>query len=556
MEEFLSYPPVFDSNGNLIFKHSEFFPVETNECDEEPILLSASSQLNGDKLISIVAPRNEQRIIAQGRDFYIMGKLDYSSMGCVIPNNAVFSVRIKNSKGEIVRNVSCSKKDDIENQYVDRIGIERIKSWNVLLPDKDSEQYDEAVREERLKARMSCIPDFVYDKNDSLKIRLPDGTKIPKSLTYTWNKAYYTDTFFAALIYGGEYGKNADDNKRIEMRSDEKDTLYDGSISPYDENKKEIVPLEKGEYIVEISFEKEDESFSLEKSISITIGDIPNKVLFSGGKDFPHLKRMISLEKENQKEIVKTLIWDPIPGSWIKPLFMEETYPMRWEEINNKPTVFGFISNRNRANHGDMCEYQGGNFHFYNYKVHGKSNSLQVELAEVLRQKEKGSRDLKGLHTYCYDMSSPDLPTNNSNQLGPALVEYDEPVKFLSAIVSKANGSSKLTINGVCSVPVRQTNLKLGKMFTCPGIDYILNILYNIQFCSENDKITKSMESYGIGLLDEDYPDDKRVLEFSHTIDIPPNYDNEVNVVAVSAYTKNGQHIPLRFKELLVSYED
>ena len=73
MEEFLSYPPVFDSAGNLIFKHSEFFPVETNECDEEPILLSANSQLNGDKLITLIAPRNEQRIIAQCRDFYIIG---------------------------------------------------------------------------------------------------------------------------------------------------------------------------------------------------------------------------------------------------------------------------------------------------------------------------------------------------------------------------------------------------------------------------------------------------------------------------------------------------
>lgn len=127
-----------------------------------------SEVIAADERLEIVYPTDEHSMITVGHDFYVIG----SFHGIEVSSEAELKVElIKLDTRETIRTVFAKKKDDREGINVNYAGIETADDAETV--------------------RGCGMPDLVYDPQN------------PESFWYTWNKAYYTDQVFSALIYGG-----------------------------------------------------------------------------------------------------------------------------------------------------------------------------------------------------------------------------------------------------------------------------------------------------------------------------------------------------------------
>lgn len=361
-----SFSDLYDDNGYLLENALPLFPQ--NHVPERMKETPTDNRIH----FAFCLPRPEQTTIAPGRDFYITGALSYAYD---IPDNALFTLQLIDSNNNVVRHVSCNRKDDKEHLYIRR------PTW-IMPTYRNREVLDIDYR----RALNSCVPDLVFDASDEL-----DGDQVPPSLFNTWNKAYYTDTFFSALIYGGTF-------------ADDLNYYQDGDlkVNPYDENGKRIEPLKEGEYIISISIT--DEGYLLGKTSKIiTIGHLKNKVL---GAFTDNESRLVLFEHDGPNDGESwTVLWDAFPGSWVRSMTAFCDYPLRKNE-DERYKDYSFLTNVRRMNYGDACEYRGGDIHLVNYALRDYSNSTRVELAEVFLQKMKGNRNIRLISHY-YDGGQP-----------------------------------------------------------------------------------------------------------------------------------------------------
>lgn len=180
--------------------------------------------------LTIQYPSVTQTTIAQGRDFYVIGKITGT-----LAANATMEVTVSDfATGKVVRRVHTAIKNNEAGMNVDYDGIS-------ITGDK--EQF-----------RKSCMPDLVYDPSN------------PSSFYDTWNKCYFTDSVYTCLIYGGKYTKD---------------------VNTKDEEGNELTVLPLGDYIITVSIG----GYSV--SQVITIGDIQNKIL-ARFHPMNHRKNMIA----------------------------------------------------------------------------------------------------------------------------------------------------------------------------------------------------------------------------------------------------------------------
>ncbi len=207
--------------------------------------------------LTIVYPSLEQKTIAPGRDFYVIGNIDPS---VTVPDDAVLTVKLKNNAGAVIRSVSTSIKDNKDGL---NINYELLSYYG----------------SDRGQLKDSCMPDLVYD---------PER---PESFNDTWIKCYYNDQNFTALIYGGTYDKD---------------------INPYDQNGKALKPLKEGMYYITVTLSESEGGKPLgtiTRQQKITYAD--DKVL-SRFTPAAHFDKVL----EEAKTHDYTVFLDPFPGFW------------------------------------------------------------------------------------------------------------------------------------------------------------------------------------------------------------------------------------------------
>lgn len=352
----MEYKTIFNDDGTIREEARDLFPT---------ILPSGQPSTDATQhtaKLAFLNPRDNQSVIAPGRDFYVTGIIQSPS---IIPDNATLDVYLFNSSGRSVRHVFCKYKDDKEHLFVEN------RNWITTLEHPVGSQVTKADQE---KARYSCIPDLVYDHLDNKKYG-PD--EYPESIKSVWNKAYYTDTFFSALIHGGEFGDDAAYIKENDLPvTIPKESSF-------------LVPLKEGNYKLLVSLSYNGTILGdVEKTI--TIGHLKNKVL-GAFTDGDCKARMMEFDGINNGEKWTVLI-DPFPGGWAKAMIAADGYPLRLvddkdtEAKKNSVGPFWFITNWRRVCFNDSCEYRGGNIYFLDFATRDKSIALRIELAEVFKQ--------------------------------------------------------------------------------------------------------------------------------------------------------------------------
>ncbi len=392
------FPRIYDKNGDIIPGNPYYSFLDAYNCEptaeDSPFAPKIFAEVSSNHLpygtkvsegINITVPRMQQRTIAKGRDFYVCGTININEL---IPSNAELSVTLTNENNIVVREVKCYVKDDQDHLYLDPSENKRLSKFFVDRPKNPSEikaLYDEV--------RLSCVPDLVCstDKhflNGSSVTRL-DG------LRCSWNKAYYTDTFFSALIYGGEY---KEDDENIPTTSTWEDETLKKAWERYnegytcswidnlDKRRKKILPLSEGKYTLSVILKESsnNEKVFAQQEISINIGDIPQKIMTSFS--YPnHMRNMVKIDMDSTNQ--ETLLIDPFPGMWIRSLLGNKNIKLRLNE--KEPLYFGYTINEKRGVFNNGVEYRGGNIVFYDYGISKISNAYFTEMAILLRQLNK-----------------------------------------------------------------------------------------------------------------------------------------------------------------------
>ena len=467
------WPSIYAEDGSLLLDEEEI--VLQNSPDQAPFVSFLDSTTNRPP-VEFFNPREKQRTIAKGRDFYITGRFN----NLCFPDDAVLVINIYETNNgqqsdKIVRSVFCQAKDDKNHLYIaDEYTL--LTQFSVRREEKLPQFFKEDVRN-------SCIPDLVFDKSDDKEILSANFDKSigPKSLQWTWNKAYYTDTFFSAIIYGGEYGKVIEKSINEYNRKKKHEAEIHGKTfkeyrRPYpytldgymDKNgvcygscdPKEITSLEEGEYIVEVSvYDKKvigtnnpykfvSKNYIARGSLKIRIGTISDKIMATFSYD-DHIKRLREIDSDPQEK--KTLMWDPFPGMWIKAIITDDKIMFRPDQKGD--FRFGIETDRARTNFNDSVEYRDGTIHFYNYGVMSWSNALTSEFPEVFKQIQAGKKP--NIVTYYYENGEPytydDKERSQFN--GPSennkskIKIMDKVVQFLYAEIDKSGKTIQDGIN-------------------------------------------------------------------------------------------------------------
>lgn len=581
------WPSVLDENG-----------LQNNE---NVILLGAKpngkeTTLSKTPTIEFYNPREKQRTIAKGRDFYVTGK--FCGIG-VIPDDATLVVNIfkKNedgSVGNIVRSVFCQKKDDIEHLYVE-------DEYKLLRPFNTEERGEKLSELFKMTVKGSCIPDLVYDKVDDEIISKKDFNKElgPASLQWPWNKAYYTDTFFSALIYGGEFGHTIEKEvERINREKEKEAKLYNKPFEPYvrpfpytkdgavdhlgnkhgNENPREIECMEEKDYIVQVSvYAKESigtnnpygftsNDYIVRGNLDIKIGTINDKIMST----FSY-KENVDRLKEIEKKENWTLLWDPFPGIWLSTIITDEELTLR--PNNHFPTirVFEIETDRARANFNDAVEYRKGNIRFFDYGVMEWSNTLIAEFPELINREEGYAQNL---FTYYYDNGVPyDNGCANDYHLLKQEVKYlyaeidgegilkegvcdrnwSEKARRIEKIPLdttniRVKPGYKVGISGVCRVPEVQHLQKRDEELAYRHIDLWNSFLYqapkNSIGISKKGKLKRNYD----GKQDDKSQEKSKigVLEFKHVFSVPKEWaGRHIKIVATAAYSTAPQRLQI-----------
>lgn len=386
------FPRVYDDKGDLIPGDPYYSFLDEYESAAENSLLTPKifaevSDAQGPygtsvpEGINITVPRKQQRTIAQGRDFYVVGTINIAE---TIPPNAELSVTLKDKNNNVVREVKCYVKDDQENMYLNPSENKRLSKFFVDRPtdaDELKALYDEV--------RLSCVPDLVCstDKHfsSSSSVTRLDG------LRCSWNKAYYTDTFFSALIYGGEYKEDDKDisetcpydDENLKKAYERYNEGYTCSwINSSDKRNKKMLKLPEGEYTLSVILREDAYNGKVlaQDEISITIGDLPQKIMTTFS--YPnHMRKMAQIDMDSSNQ--ETLLIDPFPGMWIRSLLGNKNIKLRLDEKEQKN--FGYTINEKRGVFNNGAEYRGGNIVFYNYGITQNSNAYFTEMAQLVR---------------------------------------------------------------------------------------------------------------------------------------------------------------------------
>lgn len=408
--------------------------------------------------LKIVYPTDDHSMITTGHDFYVIG----SFQGISVHSEAELKVElIKLDTGEVIRTVTADKKDNRDGIKADYQGIESADDIETI--------------------RNCGMPDLVYDPQE------------PESFWHTWNKAYYTDKVFAALVYGGVC--------RLEH------------TNPYDQNGKIIYPIEAGYYELRVSLDNKDEIISSAKTLWFTEGK--KEIILSRFSPDAHVECVKQFVKEKGFESFT----DPYAGIWDTQYFAIEWPVKAWVEIPD------------RWHFGDAQEYESGTVHFFNYNISEACISWKTEIGTMLAKQYDCVDNMTRMITYFYKKGCPDQETYTTAAECLEIMLPENYVQITKKKLTIDNKRCQLIIEGICKPLPSQTEAISNCAYEIKNrvafLDYAL-----FEDCAEIPFAVYEGNATGVINKKNDAPDEKLLLHFKHHLIISEKlFDKKLQVL-------------------------
>ncbi len=557
------WPVSVDKNGRVALEEGDFYTLGFfADEDDEKIQSGLPTSHKAKELkdtISLILPRIPQRTIAPGRDFYVAG---YLHPDCPLGDDAKLYISLSSKDGSVVRELFCEAKDDTTHMYVEH------NQKLAAVAYANEKRYDNYTL--RKVARQSCCPGLVCSRagviapdNDPYYIeKISDKT----AFSFTWNKAYYTDTFFAGVIYGGQYGQEVSHE----------------DICLVDRYGQKIEPLKEGKYLLSIELKTSSGRIAAYADYWITIGYLKDKVLSTFSYDYrvdsTHIHNLELLEKRNNNPHI--LLWDMFPGIWTSALIYKEDNPATddWEnpktsrlrkfdpnDPSNCRPFFSFVTDGLRCLYNDLLEYRKGKINIYNYGVMQNSIAFVSEYAQVLKARQNNA-DIS-IAQYAYKYGEPYFSLDDQNRLVQSdkytaerfteLTDYvtfqrievshhGETVRYPFTSMLHVDSGDEISLFGICSFlnqPYPMEAAKVSYGFFYNELERIVAIHYSLR----NDKneiltrfgdvedTTKNVHVFPVKLtrsfeLKGDIEANKTgIFEFKHVFRLPTVRDLDYN---------------------------
>lgn len=283
---------------------------------------------SSDGFVRIVYPAADHATFVSGQDFYVMGSFAEE----VQAEGASLRVVLLDAQGAVLREVGTKRQNDFARIRIDVSGIET-----------------QAQPEE---VRRSAMPDLVFDEGE------------PLSQAYTWNKAFFTEHAFAALVYGGASCR---------------DTVCDR-----DQNGKKLSPLPEGIYRIRAELQTPGGVHAAERTIRIA-GNT-KEIIISRYISEAHLRNVERFAKENGFE---TYI-DPCAGNWFP-----ESFPFPWPG-------HAAVELPARWHFADALEYRHDVVHCFDCLLSEHCVGYEVEIGTVLHENPQNADTPERCHFYYY----------------------------------------------------------------------------------------------------------------------------------------------------------
>lgn len=299
------------------------------------ILPYRSTQLEHDERLEIVYPTADHATVLPGQDFYVIGQFH----GMQVPEDARLTVILETMGGTPIRTVETMCRDNTAGIMADYPGL-----LTVHTPEE---------------IRHAGMPDLVCDPH------------VPESIWYTWNKAYYTNTHFSALIYGGTY-----DSKRIH---------------PMDQFGVPLRPIEAGEYRLSVELRIPGET--IRSSMTLRVQEGTKEIVLSRYTSKEHSAVLDRFVKENGFERYT----DPHPGMW-----NSASFGCGWDQAC-------LIEIPDRWQYSDAMEYQSGVVHCFDYHLSRTCVGYRTEIGAILAKDASCIDDLDRMRIYYYRNGRPQI---------------------------------------------------------------------------------------------------------------------------------------------------
>lgn len=409
-----------------------------------------SAYIVKDPRLTIVYPADEHAMITAEHDFYVIGTFD----GIKVEENAILKIELSTmEENRVVRTITTDIKDN-------RAGM------NIFYEGIESDEPEEVLRS-------SGMPDLVYDPNDS------------ESFWYTWNKAYYTDHVFSALVYGGSY-----------------DT---GRIFQKDQNGERLKALKEGEYRLSVTLYNGKDIVQSVKTILLATGQ--KEIILSR---FCPEEHVALVEQFAEEEGFETFT-DPYAGIWDTQYFSVD-WPVR-----------SYVEIPEKWHWGDAQEYQTGKVHFFNYNISEPCVSYEVELGTMLAGDPECADLPDRLTAYYYHNGGPDGKVHSSVWEQISAMDTGKYLFATNKQVVSRGKQKKLLIESVSKVlPVRPVCLG-GCRYQIP--DRVATLDYHLFLDSETEECGTVMAlSTGVTRKKEDGSEEELILQSQHEIELEDDW--------------------------------
>lgn len=297
------------------------------------ILPYRSTQREHDSRLEIVYPTADHATVLPGQDFYVIGRFH----AVQVPKDARLAVILKTMEGEPIRTVEATCRDNAEGIMVDYPGL--------------------VTKHAQEELQRSGMPDLVYDP------------LVPDSIWDTWNKAYYTEAYFSALVYGGTY-----DRKRVHT---------------VDQFGMQLHPIAAGEYVLSVELHTSKEI--IRSSMTLRVQEGTKEIILSRYTSKEHSAVLERFAEENGFE----LYTDPHPGIWNSASFC-----CGWDHAC-------IIEIPERWQYSDAMEYQSGVVHCFDYHLAQTCVGYRTEIGAMLAKDASCVDDLDRFRIYYYRCGRP-----------------------------------------------------------------------------------------------------------------------------------------------------